>query len=163
MKAHDWVLVEVEVLDAQVGDFLHAGAGVIEEQDQRVITERQASFGWHAMQQRLDLVAFEKAGFGWRDALDRDRGDLLADASISGERVAMYSNRLWIAASRWLRVLMWLPRSSSRWRRNARIRSRVRSSSDRRRDLAALLDGEEHEQEPDRVAVAAYRLRGAGP
>lgn len=35
MKAHDWVLVEVEVLDAQVGDFLHAGAGVIEEQDHR--------------------------------------------------------------------------------------------------------------------------------
>ena len=31
------------------------------------------------------------------------------------------------------------------------------------RDLAVLLGGDELQQEPDRVAVAAHRGRGAGP
>ena len=36
MQAHQWVLTEVEVLDAQIGDFLGACAGVVEEQQQGV-------------------------------------------------------------------------------------------------------------------------------
>jgi hypothetical protein len=53
-------------------------------------------------------------------------------ASISGARVAMYSKKLCSAASRWLRVRMWLPRFSSRYRRKASTCSKVRSSRVRR-------------------------------
>ena len=67
-----------------------------------------------APEELLDLVAFQELRLGRGHALHWDRCDLLAHPSISGERVAMYSKRLWIAASRWLRVRMWLPRSSSR-------------------------------------------------
>ena len=40
--------VEVDVFDAQVGGFLDARAGVVEEQDQRLVAEREASFARHA-------------------------------------------------------------------------------------------------------------------
>jgi hypothetical protein len=37
VEAHDRVLTEIEVLDAEVGGFLHACAGVVEEQQQRPV------------------------------------------------------------------------------------------------------------------------------
>ena len=77
--------------------------------------------------------------------------------SISGERAAMYSNRVWIAASRWLRVRMWLPRSCSRWRRKPSDPLEGEILERQPADLAALVGGDEQEQEPDRVAVAAHR------
>ena len=71
----------------------------------------------------------------------------------------MYSNRLWIAASLWLRVRMWLPRSSSRWSQEREDPLQGEILKRQARDLAAPLRGEEHEQQPDRVAVAAHRTR----
>ena len=79
VQAHGRVLAEVEVPDAQVGGFLDAGAGVVEEQEQRPVAERVPPSVGQSVQQLLDLVAFEEPGLRWRDAFARDRRDLLAD------------------------------------------------------------------------------------
>ena len=69
----------------------------------------------------------------------------------------MYSNRVWITASRWLRVRMWLPRSCFEvaQERDDPLEGEI---ADRELgDLRALVGGEVHDQQPDRVAVAAHR------
>ena len=73
------VLAEVEVLDAEVCGFLDAGAGVVEEQDQRPVAERVAPSVGEAVKELLDLVELEEPRFRWRDAFGGDRRDALAD------------------------------------------------------------------------------------
>ena len=79
VQANGGVLAEVEVLDAEIGGFLDAGAGVVEEQHQRPVAQRVPPADRQVLQELLDLVAFQEPGFRWRDAFGRDRGDLLAD------------------------------------------------------------------------------------
>ncbi len=79
VQAHGRVLAEVEVLDAEVRGFLDTGAGVVEEQDQRPVTERVPPAVGEAVEQLLDLVELEEPGFRWRDAFGGDRRDALAD------------------------------------------------------------------------------------
>ncbi len=79
MQTHGRVLAEVEVLGAEVGCFLDAGAGVVEEQDQRPVAERVPPSAGEAVEEQLDLVELEEPGFRWRDAFGGDRRDALAD------------------------------------------------------------------------------------
>jgi len=57
---------------------LRAGAGVVEEQDQGLVPQRERAVAGQAAQEVFDLVVFEEAGFRRGGALDRDRRDLLA-------------------------------------------------------------------------------------
>ena len=43
MEAHERVLAEIKVLDAQVGGLLHPCSGVVEEQQQPPVPQCQAS------------------------------------------------------------------------------------------------------------------------
>jgi hypothetical protein len=63
VQTHDWVLAEVEVLGPQVGDFLCAGAGVVEEQDQGAVPQRERAAAGQVVQEVFDLVALEVPGF----------------------------------------------------------------------------------------------------
>ena len=136
------MLSEVEVLDAQVGGFLDARAGVVEEQDQRPV--RSASVRCRAVvQQRVDFVAFEEPRFRWGDAFDRDRGDLLADGEhlrrAGGDVLEQAVDRgesLVAGADVVAAVLFEVAQERE-------IRSRVRSLERQACDLAALLGGEE--------------------
>ena len=153
------MLCEVEVLDAQIGGLLHARAGVVEEQDQRPVAEREASVAWHATEQRLDLVAFEEVCLRRRDALDRDRGDLLADSEHlrrSGGDVleqAVDRGEPLVAGADVVAAVLFEVSQEREDPLQGEILER------QARDPAALLRGEEHEQQPDRVAVAAHRTR----
>jgi hypothetical protein len=67
-----------EVAGAEVCCFLDAGAGVVEEQDQRLVAECVAAAVRQAPEELLDLVAFQEPRLGRWDAFGRDRRDLLA-------------------------------------------------------------------------------------
>jgi hypothetical protein len=54
VQAHDRVLAEVEVLGPQVGDFLCAGAGVVEEQDQGAVPQRERAAAGQVVQEVFD-------------------------------------------------------------------------------------------------------------
>ena len=84
MQAHTRLRTEIDVLHPEVGDLLHAGTGVIEQQEQRAIAERESSISRQSTKQRRDLVALEEIGLRWRHAFDRDRGHLLCDREILG-------------------------------------------------------------------------------
>ena len=84
-------------------------------------------------------------------------------ASISGDRPAMYSNRVCSAASRWLRVRMWLPPVVLEVPQEPHHPVEGEVAEGQPGDLAALVRRGEHEQQPDGVAVAAHRGRAAGP
>ena len=58
-----WRRSQIEVLHAQVGDFLHACAGVVQEQQEDAITQRVLALPGEALQERYDIVALKKAGF----------------------------------------------------------------------------------------------------
>ena len=60
MQAHAGGGRELKITDAQVGHLLHAGAGVIEEEQQRAIPERVHPLYWERGQQGLNLIALEK-------------------------------------------------------------------------------------------------------
>ena len=72
------MLSQVEVLRAQAGDLLGAGAGVVEEQDQGAVPQRERAVAGQVVQEVFDLVALEEPGLRRGGALDRDGGDLLA-------------------------------------------------------------------------------------
>jgi hypothetical protein len=78
------VLSQVEVLRAQAGDLLGAGAGVVEEQDQGAVPQRERAVAGQVVQEVFDLVALEEPGFGRGGALDRDGRDLLAGGEHVG-------------------------------------------------------------------------------
>jgi hypothetical protein len=63
VQAHQRVLAEVEVLGAQAGGLLRAGAGVVEEQDQGAVPQRERAVAGQVPQEVFDLVAFEEPGF----------------------------------------------------------------------------------------------------
>ena len=80
MESHQWVLAEVEVLDAQVGHLLGPCPGVVEEQQQSAVSEREASFGGQPTEKLFDLVALEEAGLRRSRPLHWNGSDSLADA-----------------------------------------------------------------------------------
>ena len=79
VQAHPRLCSEFQVLHPEVCDFLHATAGVVQQQQECAVAERVAAVGWQLMKERFDLVPVEKAGFGRRDAFTRNCGDLLCD------------------------------------------------------------------------------------
>ena len=95
------------MLDAEIGCFLDACAGVVEEQDQRAVAQCEPA----AVRQAHEADAWissrsRKRVSGGGTRLVGIAATCWQTISISGEREAMYSNRVWIAASRWLRVRM---------------------------------------------------------
>ena len=64
MESHEWMLAEVEALDPQVGDLLHVGPGVVEEQQHGVIPQSEAPLVGQRVKQCLDLVTFKEASLG---------------------------------------------------------------------------------------------------
>jgi hypothetical protein len=78
------MLAEVEVPGAQVGGFLHSRAGVVEEQQQRPVPQREPAVAGQAAEQFRGLVAFEEPGLGRGHPLHRDGGHLLADGEHLG-------------------------------------------------------------------------------
>jgi hypothetical protein len=136
---------------------LDARAGVVEKQDQRPVAEREASCAWHPFQERLDFVAFEVVRLGWCDPFHWDRGDLLTDREHlrgSGGDVleqAVDRGEPLVAGADVIAAVLFEVAQEREDPLQGEIPHR------QARDLAALLGGEEHEQQPDRVAVAADR------
>ena len=80
-------------------------------------------------------------------------------AAWSRWRSAAKLNSAWIAASRALRVRTLLPRSFSRWSRNAPTSRRVEVGDLERGGLPAGLAGCESQEQPERVAVGRDGVR----
>src|SRR6185312_281798 len=80
-------------------------------------------------------------------------------AAWSRWRSAAKLNSAWIAASRALRVRTLLPRSFSRWSRNAPITGASRSVISSADGLRPGLAGREGQQQPERVAVGRGGVR----
>jgi hypothetical protein len=70
------------MLDAQVGDLLHAGACVVEQEEEGAITQGVSSMGGQPSQERLDFVALQEERLRGRRTLDGDRGHLLRHRQI---------------------------------------------------------------------------------
>ncbi len=145
------------MLDAQVGGLLDASAGVVEEQDQCPVAQREPTAVGQVMEQLCDLVVFEEADLWWRDAIGRDRGDLLADAQhlrrargdVLEQRVD-HGEPLVASAGLVAAVLLEMAQESDD-SLEGEIAHRELG------DVRAFVGCEEQDQEPDRVAVAAHR------
>ena len=142
---------------AQVGGFLGAGAGVVEEQDEGAVAQRERSVGGQAGQQVLDLFAFEEEGFWRGGALDRDGGDLLADGEHFRcpcgdvlEEAVQGGQPLVAGADVVAAVLLEVAQEG-----HDLLEGEV--GEGQAGDLAALGGGGECQEEPDGVAVAADR------
>jgi hypothetical protein len=70
------------MLDAQVSDLLHAGARVVEQEEEGAITLGVSSVCGQPSQERLDFVALQEERLWGRRALDGDRGHLLRHRQI---------------------------------------------------------------------------------
>ncbi len=141
VQAHGRVLAEVEVLDAQVGGFLDAGAGVVEEQQQGAVAQREPAVGWAGRASRCWISsrsrnwspAAARAWSGWRRPAGR-RSSISGRAGRRCTRTGCGSRRaVGCGCGCGCRG------PASRWRRNATIRSKVRSPSVRRVILRALV------------------------
>jgi hypothetical protein len=85
MQAHPRHCPEVQVLEPQIRDFLHAAAGVVQQQQKCSVAEGKAAIGRQLLKERVDLVPVKEAGFGRRDSFARNRGDLLSDRKTLGQ------------------------------------------------------------------------------
>ena len=70
--------LEIQVFDAKIDDFLSAGPGVIQEQNESPVTQGKWPLSGHRAQQRGHLLALKIMGIGQRRSFYGDRGDLLA-------------------------------------------------------------------------------------
>ena len=77
MQTDTGLALQVEVRDAQVGDLLHAGAGVVEQQQQSTVTEGGGARGRQSAEDLGDLLLLKETSLGRGGALDGDRGDAL--------------------------------------------------------------------------------------
>ena len=107
----------------------------------------------------MDLVALQEPRLRRGDALDRDRGHLLADSEHLRrpcgdvlEQAVQRGEPLVAGADVVAAVLLEVTEERDHPLEGQIVERQAR-------DLAALLGGDEHEQEPDRVAVAAHRAR----
>ena len=71
----------------QVRGFLSTRTGVVEEQEQRAVSQRPASVAGHVCEQGRDLVSLQVANLGKRRPLRRDRRDLLDNGHHLGHPV----------------------------------------------------------------------------
>ena len=83
VQAHPRLRPELQVLRAEIRQFLHAAPRVVQHQQEGAIAQSQAALGWQVTEERRDRVSVEKAGFGWRHPFARNACDLLGD----GERL----------------------------------------------------------------------------
>ena len=81
--------------DPQVGDFLHPRAGVVEEQQQGAVAQREATRRWAGARSSACTSSRSRkcvsAGAARFIGMAATRWQM---PSISGSRVAMYSNRV---------------------------------------------------------------------
>ncbi len=75
---------EVEIADAEIGDFLDTCAGVVEEQEQEAIAHRVTTARGQPLKHCLDIGAFQKACLRWVHALDGNPRHLLTDRQTLG-------------------------------------------------------------------------------
>ena len=78
VQTHMSWTVQGELFDPQVGDLLHAGAGIVEEQQQCAVAHRKLTVAGESSEKCLDFFTRERVHRRLRAALDRDRRDLLA-------------------------------------------------------------------------------------
>ena len=78
------LVLQVEVRDAQVGDLLHASAGVVEQQQESTVAEGEGAVGREPAEKLRDLFALEEMRLGRRGALDSDRRDPLGGREAFG-------------------------------------------------------------------------------
>jgi hypothetical protein len=150
------VLAEVEVLHAQAGGLLRAGAGVVEEQDQGAVPQRERAVAGQAAQEVFDLVALEEPGFRWGSAFDRDARHLLAGGEHvrcpSGyvvEQAVQGGQPLVAGAGVVAPVLLEVAEEP-----DDAVEGEVGEGE--AGDLAPLVGRDEHQEEPHGVAVAAH-------
>ena len=145
------------MLGAQVGGFLGAGAGVVEEQDQRAVPQREPAVAGQVAQEVFDLVAFEEPGFRRGGALGRDGRDLLAGGEhlrcASGDVVeqAVQGGQPLVAGAGVVAAVV----LEVAQERHDPVEGEVGERQPG--DLAALVGRDEHQEQPDGVAVAAHR------
>ena len=159
MQAHERVRTEVKVPDPQVGHFLHPRPGVVEEQQEGSVSQREPTPTGQVRQQIFDLVAFEEPGLGWSRTFGRDGGHPLADAEHLGvprgdvvEQGVHRSESLVAGAGVVAAVFFEVSQES-----DDPIEAKIAGSQ--AGDPAALVGRGEYQQQPDRVAVAAHRGR----
>jgi hypothetical protein len=153
------VFAEVEVADAQVGDFLHACAAVVEEQQQGAVAQRESAVVGQVGEQVLDLVAFEELRLGWGGAFHWDGHDPLADAEhlwcAGGDVVEQRVQRgepLVAGADVVATVVFEVAQE-----RDDPFEAEVGQLQ--AGDLGPLVGGDEQQEQADGVAVAAHRRR----
>jgi hypothetical protein len=64
MEAHSWRRVEVKVLDTQVRHLLRPRPGVVEQEQQRSVSQGMTTTGRQAGKECRNLVALQKAHLG---------------------------------------------------------------------------------------------------
>jgi hypothetical protein len=84
VQSHPRLHPELQVIDAEICDFLHPAAGVVQHQQERAVPEGEAALGRQLTEERGDRVPIEKARFGWRNAFAGNRRDLLRDGETLG-------------------------------------------------------------------------------
>src|ERR1700686_1028284 len=73
VQTHMSWTVQGELFDPQVGDLLHAGAGIVEEQQQCAVAQRKLAVAGESSEKCLDLFTRERVHRRLRAALNRDR------------------------------------------------------------------------------------------
>jgi hypothetical protein len=69
MQAHARASLEIHMLDPEISDLLHAGTGIVEEDEKGAISVGQPAFVREAREERPDLVPLEEARLRRRRAL----------------------------------------------------------------------------------------------
>ena len=75
---------EVQMLDTQVGDFLHPGAGVVEKQQEEAIARGVRPLRGQPVKECDDVRTLQETRLWWGDPLDRNRGHLLTHRQSIG-------------------------------------------------------------------------------
>lgn len=84
VQAHSRLRSELQVLNPEVGYFLHTATGVVQHQQECPIAEGEAALSRQPMKERRNLVSVEKAGFRWWDAFAGNGRNLLRDCKTLG-------------------------------------------------------------------------------
>ena len=153
------MLAEIEVPDPQICSLSDPRAGVVEEHEQGPVPQCEAARARQTGEERLDLFTLEEARLGWRHPLHRDRRHLLADREHLQrspgdvlEEAVECGESLIAGAGAVVAIHFEVAEEP--------LDPIEREIGERKPgDRAPLVPRDEHEQEPDRVPVAADRGR----
>ena len=159
MKARAGGSLEIDVASAQIDDLLHARSRVVEEENQRPVPRGVSPGGRELREQGGDLVALQETCLGGCGALRWDRGNPLGNR----EHLGVPNREVLEEGVEQRQALIARPRvvvADLLEVANEAEHALEREVGERQlRYPAPRVLGDEPEEQPDTVAVAAYRRR----